>query len=113
MGYPCQQRDGVFLHHVIAGPDQPWQQRCLQRHLVHWCRGPPKLLLGVNLLHSDQANSRRATSTKAVELGAMGLGMQHYWPGVPTAGIRLCVLPARRSGHPINDELGLRVVWWS
>lgn len=84
-----------------------------QRHPLHRRRFPSLLLPGVNLVYPHQTHPQRAPPPEAMELGQMGIRSECDWAWLLDDRIPLRLLPAGHARDGVDDELGVRGIWWS
>lgn len=98
-------------HHLSLIPDQPWQQRGIQRHRLPHCRCDLELLHHLHLVRRTAQDPRRPFASRSVEPWPRRPHLQYHRSAVPVTGLRLCVLPVGNTGRASNDELELSDIW--
>jgi hypothetical protein len=98
LGHPAQRRLRLLRHHLPLIPDQPRQQRRLQRHRLSHRRRNPKLLHHLDFMCRATQNPRRPSAARSLEPWPCWSRLQYYCSALPGTGLYLCIFPAGDAG---------------
>jgi hypothetical protein len=93
LGHPPERRLHLLHHHLPPLPNQPRQQRRLQRHRLTIRRCDPQLLHHLHLMRRAAQDPRGSSTARSLELGPCRPPVQHYRRIVHVASLRVCFLP--------------------